>query len=75
MPEHINGSTLFGGRLAVDDIVAAVTAPSRDAMYDADNRPPEFKHPAYVNDTLVLIGQSHIPAASMEVRVDTYRAS
>ncbi|NLY69095.1 MAG: acyl-CoA thioesterase [Clostridiales bacterium] len=77
MPEHINGSgRLFGGRLVEwIDIVAAVTARRHSGRNVTtliiDHL--EFKHPAYVNDTLVLIGQvTYTGRTSMEVRVDTY---
>lgn len=77
MPEHINGSgRLFGGRLVEwIDVVAAVTARRHSGRNVTtliiDHL--EFKHPAHVNDTLVLIGQvTFTGRTSMEVRVDTY---
>jgi len=77
MPEHINGSgRLFGGRLVEwIDVVAAVAA----RRHSGRNVPTmsidhlEFTHPAYVNDTLGLVGQlTHAGRTSMEVRVDTF---
>ncbi len=77
MPEHINGERrLFGGRLVEwIDVVAAVTArrhSGRNVTTAAiDNL--QFHAPAYVNDTVVLVGQiTYVGRTSMEVRVDTY---
>lgn len=77
MPEHINGyNRLFGGRLVEwIDVVAAVVArrhSNREVTTVAvDNL--HFKAPAYLNDTIVLIGQiSYVGNTSMEVRVDTF---
>ena len=61
MPHHSNGQNrLFGGQLVQwIDIVAAVVA-RRHSGYNVttvamDNL--QFKVPAYINDTLVLIGR------------------
>ena len=77
MPEHINGyRRLFGGRLMEwIDVAAAVTArrhAGRNVTTVAiDNL--QFHAPAYVNDTIVLVGQiTYVGRTSMEVRVDTY---
>lgn len=77
MPEHINGAgRLFGGRLVEwIDVVAAVTARRHSGCNVTtmiiDHL--EFKHPAFVNDTLVLVGQlTYAGRTSMEVRVDTF---
>lgn len=77
MPEHINGyQRLFGGKLMEwIDVAAGVTArrhANRNVTTAAvDNL--QFKAPAYVNSTVVLIGQmTHVGRSSMEVRVDTY---
>ncbi len=77
MPEHINGAgRLFGGRLVEwIDVVAAVTARrhSRCNVTTVTIDHLEFKQPAFVNDTLVLIGQiTFTGRTSMEVRVDTF---
>lgn len=77
MPEHINGyRRLFGGRLVEwIDVVAAVTA-RRHSGYNVttvaiDNL--QFQAPAYVNSTVVLVGQvTYVGRTSMEVRVDTF---
>lgn len=77
MPGYTNGNgRLFGGKLvAWMDVVAAVTA-RRHAHRDVttvsiDNL--QFKKAAYVNDTIVLVGQlTHVGVTSMEVRVDAF---
>lgn len=77
MPHHSNGQNrLFGGQLVQwIDIVAAVVA-RRHSGYNVttvsmDNL--QFKAPAYINDTLVLIGRiTYVGRTSMEIRVDTY---
>ncbi len=77
MPQHANGQErLFGGQLVQwIDVVAAVVA-RRHSGYNVttvamDNL--QFKAPAFVNDTLVLIGHiTYVGRTSMEVRVDTY---
>jgi acyl-CoA hydrolase len=77
MPEHINGARrLFGGRLVEwIDIVAAVTA-RRHANCDVTTAAIDtlqFQAPAYVNNTVVLVGQiTYVGRTSMEVRVDTF---
>lgn len=77
LKEHINGQNrLFGGRLMEwIDIVAAVSARRHcgcnvtTASIDTLN----FKAPAFINDTIVLIAQvTYAGNTSMEVRVDTY---
>lgn len=77
MPEHINGyKRLFGGRLMEwIDVVAAVTArrhSNRNVTTVAVDH-LEFRAPAHVNSTIVLIGQlTYVGRTSMEVRVDTF---
>ena len=77
LKEHINGQDrLFGGRLMEwIDVVAAVSARRHagrnvtTASIDTLN----FKAPAFVNDTIVLVGKvTYAGRTSMEVRVDTY---
>lgn len=77
LSEHINGQgRLFGGRLMEwIDIVAAVSARRHcghnvtTASIDTLN----FKAPAFINDTIVLVAQvTYAGTTSMEVRVDTY---
>ena len=77
MPEHINGyQRLFGGKLVEwIDIVAAVAARRHShrnvTTVSIDNL--QFQAPAYVNSTIVLIGQlTYVGRTSMEVRVDTF---
>jgi acyl-CoA hydrolase len=74
---ELNGyGRLFGGRLMEwIDIVAAVSARRHcgrnvtTASIDTLN----FKAPAFINDTIVLIAQvTYAGTTSMEVRVDTY---
>lgn len=77
MPQHINGAKrLFGGVLMQwIDVVAGVAA-RRHANAEVttasvDNL--QFKSPAYVNSTLILIGTvTFVGRTSMEVRVDTF---
>ena len=77
MPEHINGyKRLFGGRLMEwIDVVAAVAArrhSNRNVTTVAVDH-LEFRAPAHVNDTVVLVGQlTHVGRTSMEVRVETF---
>lgn len=77
MPEHINGfQRLFGGRLMEwIDIVAGVAA-RRHSGYNVTTASVDtlqFVAPAYVNSTILLIGQlTHAGRSSMEVRVDTF---
>jgi acyl-CoA hydrolase len=77
LKEHINGQNrLFGGRLMEwIDVVAAVAARRHagcnvtTASIDTLN----FKAPAFINDTIVLVGKvTYAGRTSMEVRVDTY---
>lgn len=77
MPEHINGyNRLFGGKLVEwIDIVAAVVARRHSnknvTTVTIDNL--QFKSPARVNSTIVLIGRiTYVGTTSMEVRVDTF---
>ncbi len=77
MPEHINGSRrLFGGRLVEwIDVVAAVVARrhSERNVTTASIDNLQFRAPAYVNDTILLVGQvTYVGHTSMEVRVDTF---
>mgnify|MGYP000890142121 CR=1 FL=1 len=75
--EYLNGyKRLFGGKLMEwIDIVAAVTAKRHSGKNittaSVDNL--QFSAPAYVNDTVVLIGQiTFTGKTSMEVCVKTY---
>jgi len=77
MSVDINGKgRLFGGRLAEwIDIVAAVVARRHSGRevttVSIDNL--HFKAPAYINDTVVLIGSvTYVGKTSIEVKVDTY---
>lgn len=77
MPEHINGyKRLFGGKLMEwVDIVAAVVARrhSNSEVTTASIDNLIFKAAAYVNSTVVLIGNiTYVGRTSMEVRVETY---
>lgn len=77
LAEHMNGyNRLFGGQLVEwIDILAGVVA-RRHANRNVttatiDNL--QFKHPAHVNDVVVLIGRiTFVGKTSMEVRVDTF---
>ena len=77
MPSHINGSDrLFGGRLLEwIDVVAGIVG-RRHSGHNAvtaciDNL--QFKHGAYLDDTVVIEGKvTYVANSSMEVRVDTY---
>lgn len=77
LKEHINGQNrLFGGRLMEwIDVVAAVAA-RRHAGYNVTTASIDtlnFKAPAFINDTIVLVGKvTYAGHTSMEVRVDTY---
>lgn len=77
MPEHINGTNrLFGGVLMQwIDVVAAVVA-RRHANSDVTTASVdrlEFRSPAHVNDTVILVGRmTHVGKTSMEVRVETF---
>lgn len=77
MPEHINGyRRLFGGKLMEwIDVLAGVVARRHSncnvTTVAVDNL--QFKAAAYVNSTMLLIGQmTHVGKTSMEIRVDTY---
>ena len=77
MPGDTNGyGRLFGGHLVEwIDVVAAVVARRHSGRevttVSIDNL--HFKAPAYVNETVVLIGRvTYVGRTSMEVRVDTY---
>ena len=77
LPQHINGyHRLFGGTLMEwVDIVASVVARRHSeaevTTVAIDNL--QFKAPAYVNSTVILIGRmTYVGRTSMEVRVDTY---
>ena len=78
LKEHINGQNrLFGGRLMEwIDVVAAVAA-RRHAGYNVTTASIDtlnFKAPAFINDTIVLVGKvTYAGRTSMEVRVDTFR--
>ena len=77
MPAHINGyKRLFGGKLVEwIDVVAAVVARRHSGRNvttaSIDNL--IFAEAAYVNSTVVLIGEmTYVGRTSMEVRVDSY---
>ena len=77
MPQHINGyRRLFGGALMQwIDVVAGVVARRHSGaeVTTASVDHLEFKSPAYVNTTLILIGRmTYVGRTSMEVRVDTF---
>ncbi|MBE5780506.1 MAG: acyl-CoA thioesterase [Clostridiales bacterium] len=77
MPGHINGmGRLFGGQMMEwIDVVAGVTA-RRHSNCDVTTAAVDqllFEAPAYVNDTLILIGEvTYVGNSSMEVRVDSF---
>ena len=77
MHRHINGyGRLFGGQLVawIDELAGLVGR--RHCGHEIttaciDNL--NFKHPAFLNDTVVLVGRvTYVGRTSMEVRVDTY---
>jgi acyl-CoA hydrolase len=77
MHKHINGyGRLFGGQLLawIDElagIVARRHAGSEVTTACIDQL--HFKHPVYLNDTLVMIGRiTYVGRTSMEVRIDSY---
>lgn len=77
MPQHINGyKRLFGGVLmewidVVAGVVARRHANSEVTTASVDNL--QFKSPAYVNSTIILIGKiTYVGTTSMEVRVETF---
>ncbi|HEX3038109.1 MAG TPA: acyl-CoA thioesterase [Oscillospiraceae bacterium] len=77
LSEHMNGyNRLFGGQLVEwIDILAGVVARrhSNRNVTTATIDNLQFKHPAHVNDVVVLIGRiTFVGKTSMEVRVDTY---
>lgn len=77
MPQHINGcKRLFGGVLMEwIDVVAVATARrhSNSEVTTASVDNLQFKSPAYVNSTIILIGKiTYVGNTSMEVQVDTY---
>lgn len=77
MPQHINGyKRLFGGVLMEwIDVVAGVVARrhSHSEVTTASVDNLQFKSPAYVNSTMILIGRmTYVGNTSMEVRVDTF---
>lgn len=76
-PAAMNGyRRLFGGRLMEwIDVVAAVTARRHSGknVTTAAIDSLEFKRAAYVNDTLLLVGEiSYVGKTSMEVTVKTF---
>ena len=77
MPQHINGmGRLFGGQLVQwIDVGAAVVARrhSNAEVTTATIDNLMFEAPAYVNSTVILVGQvTYVGNTSMEVRVDTF---
>lgn len=77
MPSHINGyDRLFGGKLMEwIDVVAAVVARRHSGrnVTTASVDHLQFKAAAYVNSTVVLLGEiTYVGKTSMEVRVDTF---
>lgn len=77
MPQHINGyKRLFGGVLMEwIDVVAGVVARrhSNSEVTTASVDNLQFKSPAYVNSTIILIGKiTFVGTTSMEVRVETF---
>lgn len=77
MPQHINGyKRLFGGVLMEwIDVVAGVVARrhSNSEVTTASVDNLQFKSPAYVNSTIILVGMiTYVGTSSMEVRVETF---
>lgn len=77
MPEHINGyNRLFGGKLMEWIDVTAAVAARRYAGRNVTTAAVDnlcFKSAAYVDSTMVLIGQvTWVGRTSMEVRVDSF---
>ncbi|MCI8623668.1 MAG: acyl-CoA thioesterase [Provencibacterium sp.] len=77
MPEHINGyQRLFGGKLMEWIDVTAAVAARRHAGRNVTTAAVDnlcFKAAAYVDSTMVLVGQvTYVGRTSMEVRVDSY---
>ena len=77
MHRHINGyGRLFGGQLLawIDELAGIVAKRhSESEITTACIDQLNFKHPAVLNDTLVMIGRvTYVGKTSMEVRVDSY---
>lgn len=77
MPEHINGyGRLFGGVLMQwIDVLAGIVARRhcRQLVTTASIDNLNFKHPAFINEMVVLVGHiTYVGRTSMEIRVDTY---
>ena len=77
MHRHINGyGRLFGGQLMmwIDELAGIVAKRhSESEITTACIDQLNFKHPAVLNDTLVMIGRiTYVGKTSMEVRVDSY---
>lgn len=77
MHRHINGyGRLFGGQLMswIDELAGIVAKRhSESEITTACVDQLNFKHPAILNDTLVMIGRiTYVGNTSMEVRVDSY---
>ena len=77
MHRHINGyGRLFGGQLLawIDELAGIVSKRhSESEITTACIDQLNFKHPAMLNDTLVMIGRvTYVGRTSMEVRVDSY---
>ena len=77
MHRHINGyGRLFGGQLLawIDELAGIVAKRhSESEITTACIDQLNFKHPAVLNDTLVMIGRvTYVGRTSMEVRVDSY---
>ena len=77
MHRHINGyGRLFGGQLVawIDEMAGLVgRRHSGREITTACIDNLNFKHPAFLNDTVVLVGRvTYVGRTSMEVRVDTY---
>lgn len=77
MHKHINGyGRLFGGQLLqwIDELAGIVAR--RHCNHEITTAAIDnlnFKRPAFLNETLVLVGRiTHVGNTSMEVRVDTY---
>lgn len=77
MHRHINGyGRLFGGQLLawIDELAGIVAKRhSESEITTACIDQLNFKHPVFLNDTLVMIGKiTYVGKSSMEVRVDSY---
>ena len=77
MHRHINGyGRLFGGQLMewIDELAGIVAKRhSESEITTACVDQLNFKYPAVLNDTLVMIGRiTYVGKTSMEVRVDSY---